>query len=652
MRKAVVTVVTMWVAFLVMFVVLRGVFAHIEESAPDVEVPGFEAEAAPTPGEVSSAPVSELPYSGTYQGSVAPEGFEAVTGMDVDVTVQTDGDLTVVETVVYDFANLPNRHGIYRFIPVRFRYDDRYDRIYPIEDVSVTGSPGTPTQHEQGTQGNDFFLKIGDPNRLVEGTHTYTISYTVKGALNAFEEWDELYWNVVGDRWDVGIRQATATVRLERGEITAARCFAGPTGTTFACQSQDLATPPASATFGQDGLSPHAGMTVVVAFPKGTVTSTGPILEERWSATRAFEVNAMTAGASAALFLLGTGLVGGLLWFRGRDRRYRAQMVPGLQPDPNAESQAERLPLFDAEPAPVEYRPPDGIRPGQVGTLIDEVANPLDVTATIVDLAVRQKLIIEEIPKEGWFGKTDWNLKKLTDDTTDLQPYEYRLFKALFSDGSEVKLSDLKNTFHTHMAKVQDDLYVDMVTQGWFPRRPDKVRTHWGLIGTGVLVLGAGLTALAAWKTTLGVVPLGIVAGGILLLATSRWMPHRTPSGTLMLRRVKGFERFMETAETERMAFAEEENVFARYLPYAIVFDLVDKWAKAFEGIGQDPGEATRYFYAAPYAFNADSFASAMDNFATTTSGTLVSTPSSSGSSGFSGGSSGGGGGGGGGGSW
>src|SRR5204863_7869576 len=68
----------------------------------------------------------------------------------------------------------------------------------------------------------------------------------------------------------------------------------------------------------------------------------------------------------------------------------------------------QRVPLFEHGAAPVQFAPPDDIRPGQVGTLIDESANPLDATATILDLAVRGHLRIEEIPKEGWVGHPDW----------------------------------------------------------------------------------------------------------------------------------------------------------------------------------------------------------------------------------------------------
>ena len=73
------------------------------------------------------------------------------------------------------------------------------------------------------------------------------------------------------------------------------------------------------------------------------------------------------------------------------------------------------VPLFTDRSGPVLFRPPDGLRPAQLGVLVDERADPVDVTATIVDLAVRGYLTIEEIPKHGWRGKPDWTLTKIKD---------------------------------------------------------------------------------------------------------------------------------------------------------------------------------------------------------------------------------------------
>ena len=91
--------------------------------------------------------------------------------------------------------------------------------------------------------------------------------------------------------------------------------------------------------------------------------------------------------------------------------------------------------------------------------------------------------------------------------------------------------------------------------------------------------------------------------------------------------------------------------MFSEYLPYAIVFGAVDRWAKAFEGLGAQPTDLGWYVGTQPFIY-AD-FSHAVNDFSTVTAGSLTSTPAGSGSSGFGGGGfSGGGFGGGGGSSW
>ena len=51
----------------------------------------------------------------------------------------------------------------------------------------------------------------------------------------------------------------------------------------------------------------------------------------------------------------------------------------------------------------VQYDAPDGLRPAEVGTLIDERVDLRDISATIIDLAVRGYLTIREVKTEGWF---------------------------------------------------------------------------------------------------------------------------------------------------------------------------------------------------------------------------------------------------------
>src|SRR5437867_5608461 len=73
----------------------------------------------------------------------AQSGSEAIRSYDVRIAIQKDGSLSVVEVIDYDFATFQH-HGIYRDIPVRFKWNGRFDRVYPVHDIEVQGSPGTP----------------------------------------------------------------------------------------------------------------------------------------------------------------------------------------------------------------------------------------------------------------------------------------------------------------------------------------------------------------------------------------------------------------------------------------------------------------------------------------------------------------------------
>ncbi len=572
---------------------------------------------------------------------------EHIADYHSDVTIEPDGTIEVHETIVYDFGVVP-KHGIFRDIPVRTDQSgkDGYDRVYPLTVVSVSGSADTPAQYTVEDYGDDDQrIKIGDPDRTITGEHTYDIVYRVRGAMNAFADHDELVWNAVGADWSVPIDKASATVHAP-ADITQVGCNTGPFGSTFPC---DTATSTgATAEFSKAPLNPFEAMTFTVALPKGAVApSPTPILEERFNFTSAFRVTSATGGIAGGMLALLALLVGFLVWKFGRDRRYAGSAVDAAYgKDGGPETTA---PLHEGE-TPVEFEPPDGLRPGELGTLIDFDAGTLDVTATIIDLAVRGFLKIEEVEKEWYQFKHDWKLTKLPKEAS-LKQYERTLYAGLFKDGDEVKLSDLKNKFAERMGKVREQLMDDAMSQKWFTRKPGTVKALWTVLGIVVLVAGVALTILLAAETHAALIGVPVIIGGILLLVASRWMPKRTAKGYAVLRHTLGFKRFIDESEKHRAQFAERANIFSEYLPYAVVFGATDKWAKAFEGLADEVD--TSSWYVSNHAFDFVVFSSAIDGFATTSAGTLTSSPASSGSSGFSGGGfSGGGGGGGGGGSW
>jgi hypothetical protein len=259
--------------------------------------------------------------------------FESIHSYDVDIQIQTNGDLAIVETIDYDFGTEPH-HGIFRDIPTRLRYDDRYDRVFPLRVDDVSGSADTPVNYTLEDAGDGMTrIKIGDPDRTITGEHTYRIAYTVQGAMNAFASHDELYWNAIGDEWTTVIDRATVRV-YSPGAVTAVGCYAGAEGSRLPCDA--TAAHGSTARFAQDQLFPYEGLTVVVAIEKGAVAVAPPILEERWSVGRAFRVNDRTLSAAVAVLLLGCGAFGYAVWTR--------PSLPRLTGRPGHGQPARRLP--------------------------------------------------------------------------------------------------------------------------------------------------------------------------------------------------------------------------------------------------------------------------------------------------------------------
>ncbi|MDE3194422.1 MAG: DUF2207 domain-containing protein [Chloroflexota bacterium] len=550
------------------------------------------------------------------------EGWK-VDSFAAQYVVRADGVLAVVETVDVDFG-AQQKHGIFRNIPVRYRYDDSRDRVYDVAVRSVTAPSGTSWHYETSTQGADLVIKIGDADRTVTGKQSYRIAYEVRGALNGFSDHDELFWNVNGE-WPARTLAATAHVQIERAAPTSVACYQGPLGSKETCSA-------AIAGGGADMrttrlLAPGEQMTVVASFPKGAVPEPRPILEARAREfTQWWDVTPATLGASLLVLVIGLALALRSWLVAGRDPRGPETIVP-------------------------EYEPPEKLRPAEVGLLVDESADTKDLTATIVQLAVRGYLHIEEVADRGLFGGHDWTLTRLKPADATLALYERRLFEGLFASGDDVKLSDLKGTFHVVLHHAERDLYAASVSSGWFPRDPERVRWMWAAIAVGVIALGAAAAALLGSAVGAGLVGAAVAAVGLVLLALVRAMPRRTAKGRDLLWHIRGFRRYMETAETERQRFAERENIFVAYLPYAIVFGLVSKWAAAFKDI--DVQRATQGWYAGPNMLSVAAFSSGLSSFSGSLGTAISSTPASSGASGFGGGAgAGGGGGGGGGGSW
>ena len=316
----------------------------------------------------------------------------------------------------------------------------------------------------------------------------------------------------------------------------------------------------------QGQLYPFQGLTVAVGFPKGAVPEPEPILSEGWSFRRAFTITPMTLAVTGALTVLVIAAWALLRRVVGGDRRAKGSPIDVAFAPVGTDGAV--APLFgDDAHSPVEFVPPDGIRPALMSVLMYERARPVDVSATIVDLAVRGYIHIEEI-RDG----KDFKLDRQSHDLDDLHPYEQKLIKAIFASGrNEIELSDLDQKFASKTDDVLDELYKQVVTEGWFDVRPDRVRTKWRWRGFFITFVALLALVGAIVFTKLALVMLPLVLFGFLVWFGAGAMPRRTAAGTGVYRRSLGFQEFIVDSEAPRARWAEQRNIFSEYLPYAIV---------------------------------------------------------------------------------
>ncbi len=587
---------------------------------------------------VASVAVSMVVGGAHPQVAKADEGW-TITSFHSDISVATDSTLTVQEDVQVDFGGL-QKHGIFRTITFRYRFSDSQDRYYNLTVQSVTD--GTrPILYDTSVDHDNEVIKIGDPNLLVSGVQRYVITYTVVGAMNSFADRAEVFWNVDGALWPVPKQSVTATVHLPAGSFQKANCFQGAPGSTERCaftQSGDSVQYTSTR-----GLSSGEEMSVVAALDKGAVAVPAPMLEPRLRQfpQDAFDINPLTVGLSLLLLAAGIGFVAWNWWAHGRDREYLTQYY--LTKDPREHG----APLFAHEPVAVEFEPPQKMRPAELGLILDESADAKDVTATIVDLAVRGHLTIAEVQ-----GKKDWTFTQKAGDTGALLPYEQTVLDGLFTGRTQVKLSELKGTFAPSLRIAESQIYTDAVVRRLFTSSPRQARAAWGCVGIGVVMLGCAITVTLGLTFGWGLIGVAVVITGLVMTVSFPFMPQRTAAGRDLMQHTLGFRLYMTTAEKYRQQFAAKADIFTQLLPYAIVFGCVSLWAKAFDGI--DTAAANGGWYSGTGPFQAALLASSLESMNANISSAISYTPPSAGSgSGFGGGGfSGGGGGGGGGGSW
>jgi hypothetical protein len=520
-----------------------------------------------------------------------------------------------------------------------------------VDVISITDATGQPLRVERENKDNGWTrgLRIWIPGAS-DADRQVIIRYRVANAIRFYYDsskaggFDEVYWNVTGNSWTMPIDRVHTRVQLPDG-ITPTRtaAYTGARGSIATDAKIEKNGSVVDFTLSRR-LSPYEGITIGVGWPAGYISSRPseePIATDVSSPaayvgpTRGVVREPLPAVVQWSPLLI--PFVVFYLVFKTWQKRGR---------DPKEESTA------------VRYEPVEGASPAELGTLVDNTANIEDVTATLVDLAVRGFIRIEEKTESHLFGlskSTDYILHLIGTRSarTSLKPHEERYLAALSSlapiGETSVKISDLQDKFYTHLPKIRSAIYDNLVSSGYYLQRPDKVKGKWIAFAALIGVVGVGLSVLTMNATEGRISPVAligaVVISTVIMLMFAVIMPARTIAGARAREAALGFKEFLTRVESERYRrMITSPEMFERYLPFAMAFGVGDEWARAFEDIYREP---PNWYVGGSGQFSAINFASSISNMSSVAASSMSSSPSSSGSGG--GGSSGGGSGGGGG---
>jgi uncharacterized membrane protein len=547
-----------------------------------------------------------------------------------EVTIKEDSSFVVEETIDVKFER--PRHGIFRDIPFQYRNELGKKIKTPTTILSVTDKAGNKWKYKIETAGNTLRVRIGDANRYVKDSQTYLITYRVENAVLFFDDHDELYWNVTGNAWKAPIEEASADVTLsteKKSKNLWEGCYTGVYGS-----NQSECSFEASENKGRfvtkRNLQIGEGLTIAFGWEKGLVSPPSSWKRFLWAINLKENWVFLLPILSLAFMIT--------QWYqKGRDPKVRESITVMYEP-----------PKFNNQP----------LTPGEVGTLIDEKLDPRDITSTILGLAVKGYIQIEEEKKEGLIlDKTDFYLKRVKASDQNLRPFEKKLMEALFPMGLPGTLvSSLKNKFYTELEGLKKSLYGELIDKKYFLKNPEKIKNSYAKTGFLVMVIAFFVFIFLVPGSIARSVVAGILTG-LPVMVFAGFMPAKTRAGASAYMDVLGFQEFLNRAEKDRLERMGDMNLFSKFLPYAVALDVAENWAKAFEGIYQDPPN----WYGSPggfRTFHPYSFTHSISSVTSNLSSVMYSAPRGSGvggGGGFGGGgggSSGGGFGGGGGGSW
>ena len=427
-----------------------------------------------------------------------------------------------------------------------------------------------------------------------------------------FDGFDELYWNVTGNDWPVPIDNASTIILFPPNAVgnLRAQAFSG----VYGSEAQD-ATSVVNGNVVRiqtnNPLAMREGLTADIMISKGVLNEPSKLTFAMW----------FIRSNTIVLLPLWTFVVMFFFWWtKGRD------------------------PKADVSVAPM-YEPPKDMTPAEVGSLIDDAVHPRDISCTLVDLAVKGYIKIEETEsKVLLFSHRDYIFHSLKDPSTwtpdVLEAHERVMLNHMFPNSlTETRLSDFRNKFYVAIPTIKEDILAELKNKGMYSVDPDSAHAY---VVIGVLLAALPFVAaqLLGWGDILNSIGLLIVSALISLIIVflfARIMTAKSLKGVRTKVEILGLQEFINRVDSDRLRRMPPDT-FEKILPYAMALGIENHWAKAFQGIMQN--QPSWYVGPTPYVgFNPIFFASSMHAMASDAHQAFVTAPrASSTGSGFGGG--------------
>ncbi|MEU6186884.1 DUF2207 domain-containing protein [Nocardia sp. NPDC047038] len=469
------------------------------------------------------------------QAQPAPDGVT----ITADLKLNREGVLEVVEQI-----SVPTDGSFRMSLPLRLKVSDDAERVFRVTDVNTEG-PGT------ATVANDQFTIEARPGK---STFQYSVQNTVSDAPGT----QVFHWlGVLG----ADIASISASLISPSFEMGIVDCKLGPPGNTRPCADVKIESD-GVLFLEQTDLHKGDAIDLTLQLPPGTVPSNADL--RGGGDAGPFAITAPVLVAFGVLLLALAILVVFVL----RARRQDATVGGGTDTIDPLLREGDR----------VQFTSPEGALPGEAGLLLDGYVDPVDIAATVVDLAVRRYIRITPL------SDSDWRIIRVNTPDDQLRDYEKAVYQALLPAGADaVTLGELRAPGRMTSGPVRAALIADAVARGNFLDRRRPGIAVW--LGGALVVAGIAVTVALALTSGHALVGVAIALGGVATLLSPKYLPVRTTRGLELARQIRALQRGLETTRREHIPPIDQETVFSRALPFTVLGARADNWIRAFRDL-------------------------------------------------------------------